>query len=69
MSEERGSTVREYLTQQGLPSESLTSKGMGESQPVASSDTAARRQQNRRVELVISGDVIGTSTGSVVAGR
>jgi len=42
---------------------------MGESQPVASSDTAAGRQQNRRVELVISGDVIGTSTGSVVAGR
>ncbi|MCX6596248.1 MAG: OmpA family protein [Acidobacteria bacterium] len=66
LSEHRGESVRDYLTGQGMPGGSLSSKGYGETQPVASNDTVAGRQQNRRVELVISGEVIGTVIGAVV---
>ena len=61
--------MRDYLTQQGMPSASVTTKGIGETQPVASNDTAEGRQQNRRVELVISGEAIGTQIGIPVASR
>jgi outer membrane protein OmpA-like peptidoglycan-associated protein len=43
-----------------MPVDAVTSKGLGKAQPVASNGTADGRQQNRRVEMVISGDVIGT---------
>jgi outer membrane protein OmpA-like peptidoglycan-associated protein len=69
LSEQRGGAVREYLTQQGMAANSVTSKGFGKTQPVASNDTAHGRQQNRRVELVISGEVIGTQIGAPVAAR
>jgi outer membrane protein OmpA-like peptidoglycan-associated protein len=69
LSENRGSTVRDFLMQQGMPVTSVTSKGFGESQPVASNDSADGRQQNRRVELVISGEVIGTEIGKVALVR
>jgi outer membrane protein OmpA-like peptidoglycan-associated protein len=59
LSEQRAGAVREYLVQQGVPGGSVTAAGFGETQPVASNDTAAGRQQNRRVELVVSGDPIG----------
>ena len=42
---------------------------LGEGQPVASNDTAKGRQENRRVELVISGEVIGTEIGTPLAAR
>ena len=61
LSEQRGEAVRDYLTQEGMAASSVTTKGFGKTQPVASNDTAEGRQQNRRVELVISGEVIGTS--------
>ncbi len=67
LSEDRGSAVRDYLTSQGMASASVTSKGFGENQPIGSNDTAAGRQQNRRVELVISGEVIGTRIGTTTA--
>jgi outer membrane protein OmpA-like peptidoglycan-associated protein len=63
LSEQRGDSVRNYLTQEGMAAGSVTSKGLGKSDPVASNDTASGRQQNRRVELVISGEVIGTRIG------
>ena len=69
LSEERGAAVRDYLTQQGMALDSVTTKGFGKTQPVASNDTAEGRQQNRRVELVISGEVIGTAIGRPVASR
>ena len=69
LSEARGTSVRDYLTKEGMPSASVTTKGLGETQPLASNDTAKGRQQNRRVELVISGEIIGTSIGIPVASR
>jgi len=69
LSEQRGAAVRDYLTQQGMPAGSVTSRGFGKTQPAASNDTAAGRQQNRRVELVISGDIIGSEIGSPRAAR
>jgi outer membrane protein OmpA-like peptidoglycan-associated protein len=69
LSEQRGESVRGYLTQQGMAAGSVSSKGFGKTQPVASNDTAQGRQLNRRVELVISGEVIGTEIGKIVAAR
>ncbi len=65
LSEQRASSVRDYLLSQGLRGETLTAKGFGETTPVASNDTAAGRQQNRRVELVVSGEVIGTKLSDI----
>ena len=67
LSERRGESVRDYLTTAGIPAASVSSKGFGKLQPIATNDTAAGRQLNRRVELVISGEVIGTVIGSPVA--
>jgi outer membrane protein OmpA-like peptidoglycan-associated protein len=67
LSEQRGAAVRDYLTQEGMAASSVTSKGMGKTQPVASNDSSSGRQQNRRVEIVISGDIIGTEIGTRVA--
>jgi outer membrane protein OmpA-like peptidoglycan-associated protein len=69
LSEHRSEGVRAYLTQQGMPEGSVTAKGFGKTQPVASNETAEGRQQNRRVELVISGEVIGTVIGTPIAAR
>jgi outer membrane protein OmpA-like peptidoglycan-associated protein len=69
LSEHRGTSVRDYLTQNGIPEASVTTKGFGKTQPVASNDTSAGRQQNRRVELVVSGEIIGTEIGSPRASR
>jgi outer membrane protein OmpA-like peptidoglycan-associated protein len=61
LSERRADAVRDYLVQEGVNSTAITARGMGEGQPVASNDSAAGRQLNRRVEMVVSGDIIGTS--------
>ncbi len=60
LSEKRAFGVRDYLVAQGVDGNKLTAIGYGKSRPIASNDTAEGRQQNRRVELVLSGDVIGT---------
>jgi len=46
--------------QQGIPASSIVARGFGKLQPVADNSTSAGRQQNRRVELIVSGDMIGT---------
>lgn len=53
LSERRAQSATEYLTQQGIASGRVTSVGKGESEPVASNETADGRQQNRRVEVAI----------------
>jgi outer membrane protein OmpA-like peptidoglycan-associated protein len=65
LSEQRASGVRSYLTQQGVPESSTTAKGFGKNRPIASNDTSEGRQQNRRVELIVSGEVIGTKIVSL----
>jgi len=69
LSEQRGGAVRDYLTQQGIATASVTSEGFGKTRPVVSNDTSAGRQQNRRVELVVSGEIIGGHIGSPRASR
>src|ERR1035438_10167585 len=69
LSEQRGESVRAYLTDQGMAAGSVTAKGFGKTQPVASNETAEGRQLNRRVELVISGEVIGTEIGTPITSR
>jgi outer membrane protein OmpA-like peptidoglycan-associated protein len=65
LSEKRAEAVRNYLAQQGVPESSTTAAGFGKTRPIASNDTAEGRQQNRRVELVVSGEVIGTKIVSL----
>jgi len=59
LSELRAQAVRDYFVQQGISSSSIEAHGYGKTAPIASNDTAEGRQQNRRVELVLSGDAIG----------
>jgi outer membrane protein OmpA-like peptidoglycan-associated protein len=69
LSENRAGSVRDYLVQEGVAANSVSAKGFGNTLPVASNDNSAGRQQNRRVELLVSGDAIGTpanaTTGSL----
>jgi outer membrane protein OmpA-like peptidoglycan-associated protein len=69
LSENRADSVRDYLVQQGVSSSAVTAKGFGNSLAVASNDNSAGRQQNRRVELLVSGEAIGNpvnpQTGSL----
>jgi outer membrane protein OmpA-like peptidoglycan-associated protein len=69
LSEHRADSVRDYLVKSGVNSNAVTAQGFGNAQPVATNDNPTGRQQNRRVELVVSGDIIGTSinatTGSL----
>ncbi|HLK63958.1 MAG TPA: OmpA family protein [Bryobacteraceae bacterium] len=59
LSEQRADSVRDYLIAQGVPNQAVTAMGFGKTRPVASNDSDAGRQQNRRVELVVSGEPIG----------
>ncbi len=69
LSENRADSVRDYLVQEGVSTNSVSAKGFGNTLPVASNDNSAGRQQNRRVELLVSGDAIGNpvnaTTGSL----
>jgi outer membrane protein OmpA-like peptidoglycan-associated protein len=69
LSENRAGAVRDYLVQEGVTANSVSATGFGNSSPVASNDNSAGRQENRRVELVVSGEAIGSpvnaTTGSL----
>ncbi len=64
LSEQRANTVRDFLAKQGIDPQTMTALGYGPQYPVASNDTAAGRKLNRRVELVVSGEVIGVKIGT-----
>lgn len=65
LSQERASNTRDYLVSQGVSADAITCKGFGQANPIASNETNAGRQENRRVELVVSGEGL---TVPVVAG-
>jgi outer membrane protein OmpA-like peptidoglycan-associated protein len=59
LSDNRASTVKQFLTAQGVSPNNITSQGFGKNDPVADNSTASGRSQNRRVNMVVSGDAIG----------
>ena len=69
LSENRAGSVRDYLVQQGVSTNSVSARGFGNTLPVSSNENASGRQQNRRVELLVSGEAIGSpvnaTTGSL----
>ncbi len=65
LSEHRAQSVRDYFVQQGISGGAIEARGFGKTEPIASNDTADGRQQNRRVELVLSGDAIGNTIDEV----
>lgn len=67
LSQARADWVLDYLTSQGLDASVLSAQGYGMDDPVADNSTAQGRQKNRRVEIVVSGEVIGTQIGAVQA--
>ena len=64
LSDNRAGSVLDYLVGQGLDAGSLSAKGFGMDKPVADNHTAQGRQKNRRVEIIVSGEVIGTKIGA-----
>jgi outer membrane protein OmpA-like peptidoglycan-associated protein len=69
LSENRAGSVRDYLVQEGVATSAVSATGFGNTLPVASNDNSSGRQQNRRVELLVTGEAIGnpvtTTTGSL----
>src|ERR1039458_1072416 len=61
LSENRAGSVRDCLVQQGVLRNSVSARGFGNTSPVATNDNSSGRQQNRRVELLVSGEAIGTA--------
>jgi len=68
LSENRAKAVRDYLCSQGISPDSITAHGFGKTLPVADNSTSAGRQRNRRVELVVSGEILGTKLSTVRTG-
>ena len=66
LSENRAGAVKDYLVGQGVGINSVTAKGFGNTLPVASNENSSGRQENRRVELVVSGDLIGNQVNTTV---
>lgn len=64
LSERRADSVRDFLAEQGVPASTITARGFGKTQPVATNDTPEGRQRNRRVEIVLNGDAIGNAAAS-----
>jgi outer membrane protein OmpA-like peptidoglycan-associated protein len=65
LSERRATSVKSFLAMQGVPPQMMSAQGFGEERPVANNESASGRQQNRRVELVVAGEVIGTAYSAI----
>jgi outer membrane protein OmpA-like peptidoglycan-associated protein len=65
LSENRAGSVRDYLVQEGVATNSVSARGFGNTMPVASNDNSSGRQQNRRVELLVSGAAIGSPVNAI----
>ena len=63
LSEQRAETTRSFLIGQGLDDGMVTAKGFGKTMPIAENSSAEGRQKNRRVEIIVSGEVIGAKIG------
>jgi outer membrane protein OmpA-like peptidoglycan-associated protein len=59
LSQQRADSVRQFLITQGLAPATISSTGLGQADPIADNSTAAGRTQNRRVNIIVSGKVIG----------
>ncbi len=68
LSENRANAVRDFLISQGLSADSITAQGFGKANPVADNGTSAGRQLNRRVQLVVSGEILGTKVNTLKTG-
>lgn len=68
LSERRAEAVRSYLVSQGVDEASITTRGFGKTMPIASNTNPEGRQRNRRVELVVSGDLIGSQVAPGTSG-
>jgi outer membrane protein OmpA-like peptidoglycan-associated protein len=64
LSEQRAGSVREFLADQGVEESTMTARGFGKTEPVATNETAEGRQHNRRVEIVVNGDSINAASAS-----
>lgn len=62
LSDKRAEAVRDYIVTSGVNMNNVAARGMGKADPVADNSTAKGRQLNRRVEMIVSGDVIGNQT-------
>jgi len=69
LSEQRAGSVRDFLAEQGVAVSSITAKGFGKTQPVATNDTPEGRQKNRRVEIVVNGEAIGNSASAATTSQ
>ena len=63
LSQQRADAVRDFVVQQGLPQDAVSAVGLGKAEPVADNSTNEGRQKNRRVEIIVSGEVIGAKIG------
>ncbi|MGA8440453.1 MAG: OmpA family protein, partial [Candidatus Sulfotelmatobacter sp.] len=64
LSDKRAEAVRDFLVSNGVSMNNVAARGMGKADPVADNSSAEGRQLNRRVEMIVSGDVIGNQTGA-----
>jgi outer membrane protein OmpA-like peptidoglycan-associated protein len=68
LSDKRAGAVRDYLISSSVSTNNVTARGMGKADPIADNTTAAGRKLNRRVEMIVSGDVIGNPAGTSAPG-